>query len=247
MAKGLLIDITKCVGCGACEEACKEAHNLPLNEEKKLSGKTLSYVEERGPWYVRHMCFHCEQPTCVTACPLGALEKTKEGPVIYHPDICFGCRYCMTACPFQIPKFEWDKLSPYIRKCDMCYDRQQQGLEPACVEACPQEATIFGERDELLKIAHRRIDTNPDLYYNHIYGEHEVGGTSMLHIGPVPFKELGFNTHLPQKPPWLITWSILREVPNIALMVFMMLGGTYWLYQRRADVEEDAKKNGGKK
>ena len=142
---------------------------------------------------------HCEHPACATACPLKALHKTEEGPVLYRADRCFGCRYCMLACPFEIPTFEWDQgmfAGPWIRKCTMCADRLSVGREPACVQTCPTGALKYGQRDELLAYAHERIQKYPDKYLQHVYGEKEVGGTSVLYISHVPFEQLGLPADL---------------------------------------------------
>ena len=93
-------------------------------------------------------------------------------------------------------EFEYHSPNPKIQKCNMCFDRLQEGKLPACVENCPAEALVFGTRRDLIKEARRRIYENPDLYHDHIFGEHEAGGTSFLYLSPVPFEELGFNTRV---------------------------------------------------
>ena len=155
--KAFLIDITECVGCGACYEACKEQNNLPQTSDDPLrdtlSDKTYTIIEQRGDYFVRRMCQHCEEPTCVSVCPVGAFIQTDFGAVLYDESKCFGCRYCMQACPFQIPRYEWGSLKPRVQKCIMCYDRVKNGELPACAEACPTGATLFGDRDEMITIA----------------------------------------------------------------------------------------------
>ena len=108
--KAILVDITKCIGCRNCEQACKEAHGLPLKSEAVLSATALTVVEPRGEKFVRRMCMHCQEPACASACPVGALKKTAAGPVVYDAGKCIGCRYCMLACPFQVPRYEWKDL-----------------------------------------------------------------------------------------------------------------------------------------
>ncbi|MEO0276092.1 MAG: 4Fe-4S dicluster domain-containing protein, partial [candidate division WOR-3 bacterium] len=133
MPKGMLIDITMCVGCESCVYACREQNKLEKGDTGVLSAYNWTIVQQYGDEiYVRKMCMHCLHPACVSACPVGALEKTKEGPVIYHPGKCMGCRYCMIACPFKIPKYEWDNVNPKIQKCIMCFERIREGKEPAC-------------------------------------------------------------------------------------------------------------------
>ena len=156
-SRAILIDITKCIGCRNCEQACKEVHGFPQDTEAKLSPTALTVVEDHGDRYVRRMCMHCQDPACASACLVGALKKTAAGPVTYDGSKCIGCRYCLVACPFNVPRYEWAKLVPYVQKCDMCAARQAKGQPPACVEACPVQASISGTRDEILEEAQRRI------------------------------------------------------------------------------------------
>jgi len=239
MPKAMLIDTTWCVGCQACEEACKEKNNLPDCDESDLSACKFTKVFERGDYYVRRMCMHCKEPACASVCPVGALEKLEEGPVVYHEDRCIGCRYCMQACPFQIPTYEWDEVHPRVRKCWFCDDRVLAGEMPACAEACPAEATIFGERDELLAVARQRIAEDPDAYHHHIFGEQEVGGTSMLFLAGVPFEQIGFKSDLLEKPLPLLTWAVLSKIPDFVLVGGTALGGVAWIINRRMTLEEE--------
>ena len=185
MGMGLLFDATRCIGCGACSSACKEQNKLPGKVEEVLTAYTWTTVQEREGLNVRRLCMHCEVPTCASVCPVGALKKTPEGPVVYDAERCMGCRYCMMACPFGVPKYEWSKALPGVRKCSMCPDRLAKGLPTACAEICPTGATIFGERDALIAEARKRIDAEPEKYVPHIFGEHEVGGTSVLYISDI--------------------------------------------------------------
>ncbi len=242
MAKmGILIDITKCIGCGACEKACKMRNDLPVDLENNLSATAYTVVQERLPnTYVRRMCMHCENPTCVSVCPVGAFTKTAAGPVIYDKGKCIGCRYCMYSCPFSVPKYQWDRVVPYIQKCYLCADRVAEGSEPACTAACPTGASIFGERDTLIEEAQKRIKDNPDKYVDHIYGLHEVGGTSVLYISSVPFEKLGepFNINLPDKPLPMYTWAALEKVPTIVVVGGVVLTGIWWITSRRDEVKK---------
>jgi formate dehydrogenase iron-sulfur subunit len=236
--RALLIDITRCIGCGACAEACKQTNGLPPEPEKQLSATAFTVLHEKGDHYVRELCRHCQQPTCVSVCPVGAFVKTPEGPVIYDGEKCIGCRYCMTACPFAVPRYEWTKRAPLVRKCVMCYDRVKEGKMTACSEACPAEATVFGWRDELLAEARRRINENPDGYFNSIYGEHEVGGTNVLFLSPVNFADLGFRTDLGNAALPPLTWEVLAKIPNFVVASGVVLGGLWWLINRRATVDQ---------
>jgi formate dehydrogenase iron-sulfur subunit len=194
--------VTRCIGCQACSQACKESHGFEgTGEETELDATTYTVLLDKGDdRYLRRLCMHCADPSCASACPVGAFTKTELGPVVYDGSKCLGCRYCIVACPFNVPRYEWSKPVPVVRKCDGCYERQQQGRINACAEACPAEATTAGTREELLAEAHRRIAESPDTYYPHVYGEHEVGGTNVLVLSPVPFEELGMKMGLGNEP-----------------------------------------------
>ncbi|HTP14020.1 MAG TPA: 4Fe-4S dicluster domain-containing protein [Bacteroidota bacterium] len=235
--RAMLIDLTLCVGCNSCQEACKKANGLPDGEEKKLSATAYTALEEHDGVFVRRMCQHCESPTCASVCPVGAITKTPEGPVVYDESKCIGCRYCMQACPFQVPRYEWGSTSPRIRKCVFCHDRLVQGLQPACAEACPTGATKFGDRDELLAEAFRRISAEPTKYVNKVYGQNEVGGTSILYVSAVPFEQLGFKTQLDTTPLPSLTWNALSKVPGVVSVGGVLLAGIWWITNRRVEVQ----------
>ena len=158
--KGLLFDVSLCIGCGKCYKACKEENNLEHTSDDflkdHLSNNTFTVVEQYDNLYARKLCVHCNDPACVSVCLVGAIKKTETGAVVYDADKCIGCRYCMQACPHGIPRYEWGTTQPRIRKCNMCIDRVSAGQLPACVEACPTEATLFGDKDQLTEIAKKR-------------------------------------------------------------------------------------------
>jgi len=161
MSKALLYDSTLCIGCKQCEQACATQNNLLYNDsvaaEEIQSAHKLTAVLTHGDKFMRRLCMHCENPACASVCPVGAFHKTKEGPVVYDVWKCIGCRYCMAACPFSTPKYEWGSLNPRIRKCTMCPDRVKAGQQTAGAEICPTGATKFGERDDLIREAQDRL------------------------------------------------------------------------------------------
>ena len=233
----MLHDTTRCIGCQACERACCEKNGFPAPEtepeighERVTSPEALTVVNAKVTGkttsvFCKTQCMHCDQPACVSACLVNAMYKTAEGPVIWKEDKCMGCRYCMIACPYDVPKFEYGSINPRIRKCVMCYDRLQEGKIPACAEACPQEAILFGKRGDLLDIARKRIYDHPSTYIRHIYGENEVGGTNMLYLASVPFEQLGFRTDLGTTPYPEYTKTFLYSVPLALLLApAFMLG-----------------------
>jgi len=255
----LLIDLTRCVGCGRCVRACKAANGLEwqddqpaLGPDAALASSNWSIVRARvveieaetplGPRrrpvvrYTKVQCMHCLEPACASACFMGALRKSEAGPVVYDPNRCIGCRYCMVACPFGVPTFDWDDPVGRIEKCDLCVERTSRGAPTACAEACPEGAITFGRRAELLAEAWRRIGSDAR-YVRHVYGEHEVGGTSVLYISDVPFEALGFATTLPEEPLPLLTWRVTRLIPPVAGGVLATLTV---LYARRRRFLEGA-------
>jgi formate dehydrogenase iron-sulfur subunit len=234
--KAMLIDITLCVGCNACQDACKEVNHLAAGQETSLSATAYTALEEHDGVFVRRMCQHCEEPTCVSVCPVGAFTKTALGPVLYDENKCIGCRYCMQACPFQAPRYEWSSSMPRVQKCRFCAERLTQGRQPACAEACPTGATKFGDRDELIREAQARINAEPAKYVHRIYGQMEVGGTSILYITSVPFEKLGFKTQLDKTPLPDLTWNALEKIPGIVSVGTVFLAGIWWITNRRDEV-----------
>lgn len=233
-AKAMLIDITKCIGCRQCEATCKEVHGLPAKEEATLSATALTVVQEHEGKFVRRMCMHCVEPACASACLVGALKKTAEGPVTYDSKKCIGCRYCMMACPYQVPKYEWSKRVPFVKKCDMCAERVAAGKSTICAEACPAGATIFGTRDEILQEAKTRLQSDP-AYVRRIYGIQEAGGASVFFLSDVPFEKLGFPEP-PDTPLPTYTAAALADIPTVVIVGGAMLGSLYWITRRREAV-----------
>ena len=275
--KTTLIDITKCIGCRACQVACKQWNEregektelqdyMGFQNPATLSAKTYTLItfhevpDEKAPGGLHYLfamrrCLHCLEPACASACPTTALERQPDGPVRYDPDQCIGCRYCVWACPWGVPTAEWDSLAPKIQKCTHCADRSNQPapvarngqalsneeskkyhediVTPACVKACPADCLKFGTRDEILAEAHNRISAHPDKYVDHIYGEKEAGGTSVLYLSSVSFDQLGFpNVGTESYPSF--SKRALHAVPPAVIALGTLLGGAYALLKRRA-------------
>ncbi len=250
---GILVDTTKCTGCSECVDACVEANSLgeEVHQAQQvgdgLSARRWSaIVESPEGTPVRKFCRHCLEPACVSVCPVGAMYKTEAGPVIYDSRKCMGCRYCMMACPFGIPRYEWEKTAPLVRKCTLCYERLQQGQIPACVEACPEKALVFDDRDELLKQAYSRIAAEPGKYLPKVYGEREAGGTSVLYLSAVPLDFLGLNGGPGEAPLPDLSWNWLSKVPGLALSTGGLMTGLFWIIGRRMQAEEARARRAGK-
>jgi formate dehydrogenase iron-sulfur subunit len=276
--RSTLVDIGNCIGCRACQVACKQWNDkdgetttledtLGFQNPAMLSAKTLTLITfhemindkaQGGVDYAFAMrrCLHCLEPACASACPTQALFRQDDGPVTYTEDRCIGCRYCVWACPWGVPMAEWDSLAPKISKCTHCADRTDQPLPqarngtplnseesqrykdsiavPACVKACPADALKYGTREEMLTEAKRRIARTPGKYVDHIYGEHEAGGTSVLYISKVPFEQLGFPM-LSDEPYPATSAAALGAVPPAVIVLGAVFGGVYSFFKRRTD------------
>lgn len=252
---GVLVDTTLCIGCRKCEWACNDANSLPnqhitffddqlvLQEQRRLTDTQFTVVNryegkgpEGRPLDVKIQCMHCEQPACVSVCIVGSLEKQPNGPVTYDEWKCIGCRYCMVACPFQVPAYEYgNALTPRVMKCPLCISLLEEGKLPACVEICPKEALTFGQREDLLKYAHEKIRHFPERYVDHLYGEKEVGGTSWLYLSSAPFTDIGFP-NLPETSPTKYTESVQHGIFkwfNGPILLFGLLGLLMRLTEKR--------------
>ncbi len=258
---GVLHDATLCVGCRFCEAACNKVNNLPapakpftdttvLAQKRRTDASTFTVVNQfkpsessKQPVFVKKQCNHCLEPACASACFVGAFKKSPEGAVVYDESVCVGCRYCMIACPFEIPTYEYDKaLTPRVVKCTLCHPRILEGKLPGCVEACPTEALLFGERDQLLKAARRRIAKFPERYIDHIYGEHDMGGTSWLYLAGHAYEKLGMREDLGVTPAPKLTEGVLGVVPLVAGLWPVLLTGIYAVSKRKDKVAAEEQK-----
>lgn len=258
MAKGVLIDLTRCIGCRGCQIACKEWNERRARKTSfagdysnptALSSDCFTRIrfheqEKNGTpvWsFVKNQCLHCKDPACVSVCPVTALKKTLAGPVVYRYDRCIGCRYCMLACPFHIPKYEWESTLPWVRKCSFCSERIKDGLKPACVKVCPTGTMFYDDYDAVVAEAGKRLAAAPGKYVNHIYGLDEAGGTSWIYISAVPFADLGFKMDVPRLPLPSLTWKYISHIPALFGVTFVVGLGAWVITRRNENMNKEAR------
>lgn len=282
-AVGLLFDSTLCVGCKACVAACKQANDMPPENHTQdglwdtpldLSGKTLNVIKvykhgellqkdsaENGWAFAKKSCLHCVDPSCVSACPVKAMKKDeKTGVVSYDKNACIGCRYCVAACPFGVPRFTYDRALPQISKCQLCTHRWPEGKYAACAEVCPTGATLFGKVTDLKDEIGRRKKLKPGQdtlfprgrlggpdqsypgvaarYVDHVYGERELGGTQMLMLAGIPFEKLGYPK-LPDESFASRSETLQHTLYGGLVLPAVLLGGLTWIAKRNV-VEGEA-------
>ncbi len=247
--KGVLVDLTRCIGCRGCQVACKQWNersvkktaltgnftNPPeLNSECYTNIKYVEQEKDGAPvWsFIKNQCLHCKNPACASVCPVEALKKTEAGPVVYRFERCIGCRYCMLACPFYVPKYEWEKAVPWVRKCTFCSERVANDLVPACIKVCPTQTMFYSDYDSVRAEAEKRLAQSPGKYINHIYGKDEAGGTSWIYISSVPFETLGFNMAIPAQVFPDLTWAYISKIPAV-IGVVLAAGAVSWAITRR--------------
>jgi Fe-S-cluster-containing dehydrogenase component len=252
-AVGMLYDTTLCIGCKTCVVACKEANDMPVDDRLDplydmptgLNDRTRNviklYQEGDRRSYMKQQCMHCIDPGCVGACMIGSFQKREHGIVTWDPEHCIGCRYCQLACPYEIPKFEWDDRTPQLVKCEMCNHLIAEGGQPACCEVCPREAVIYGKYTDLLEEAHRRLRDHPGRYVDHVYGEHEVGGSQVLYLSHVPFEKLGLPA-FSDKPVGRITREVQHGIYKgfvAPVALYAILGGVMLRNRRQNRREQE--------
>ncbi len=283
-ALGLLYDSTLCIGCKACVSACKTANDMPpefsdaehlWDTPTDISGKTLNVIkvyqdgnsatkdsEKDGFAFMKVSCLHCVDPSCVSACPVSAMTKDPvTGIVGYDKDACIGCRYCVAACPFGVPRFQYDKALPQISKCQLCKHRIGDGKYAACAEVCPTGATLYGKVKDLHAESQRRLALKPGefavfprgninthdqsshtakaaKYLPQIYGEKELGGTQMLKLSAVPFEKLGMPK-LPERSYAATSETMQHTLYGNALALpLVVLGALTYIAKRNVEGDD---------
>ncbi len=279
---GLLYDATLCIGCKACVAACKQANNNPAefstvdhlwDTPLDTSGYTFNIIkmyrngtmdvkdqETNGYSFMKISCMHCADPSCVSACPVSAMTKDPvTGVVGYDPDSCIGCRYCVAACPFGIPKYQYDSPTGRIGKCELCRHRTKDGHYSACAEVCPTGATLYGKTSDLLVEAKRRLALKPGSltkiprgkiggpdqsyeapvgkYLPHVYGEKEYGGTQVLKLSGVNFQKVGLPD-LPENAAAALSETIQHTLYGNLIMPFAVLGAMAYVAKRNVKPDD---------
>lgn len=253
------IDTTTCIGCKACEVACQEWNDLP--PETTVMDGTYQTLPDMTPnfwnlirfneneqdgglhWLMRKdQCMHCEDPGCLIACPApGAIVQYSNGIVDFQQENCIGCGYCITGCPFNVPKL--NKQTKKVYKCTLCVDRVSVGLEPACIKACPTSCLQFGTKDQMLEVAQKRLHQIRGLGYKNavIYDPPGVGGTNVITLlaygDQLEAYGLPKDPHIPMAV-WL--WKgPLKWLGNFAIIFGII--GTILHYFRYGPKEEKSK------
>jgi formate dehydrogenase iron-sulfur subunit len=241
-----LIDTTTCIGCKACEVACVEWNDMPFSAttfdntyqtmpETRWNFWNLikfnEHQKEDGTiqWLMRKdQCMHCADPGCLRACPAdGAIVQYTNGIVDFQQENCIGCEFCASGCPFNIPKFNPSTKKVY--KCTLCSDRVGQGLEPACIKACPTGCLKFGSKDDMKFIANERAHQLKEHFgYEKagVYDPESVGGTHVIYVlhdatNPEAYGGLPSNPEI----PWSYTvWKWLAKPVLGTFALFGLLG-----------------------
>ncbi len=255
---GVLHDTTRCIGCRQCEKACQKVNDLPMPQEP-FSDLSVTHTKRRtsaAAWTVvnryqvegqdvfrKLQCLHCNDPACASACFAQCFKKNPDGSVSYEGSQCVGCRYCMVACPFYVPGFQYEEaFDPLVLKCTFCQPRLKEGLLPGCVEGCPMDALTFGKRSDLIKVARNRIEKNPGKYVDYIYGESDAGGTAWMTLSGVEPSKLGQNTELGNRPMGELTAGALGSVPMIIGFWPVLFAGAYGITKLKEAREKAATK-----
>jgi formate dehydrogenase iron-sulfur subunit len=254
-----LIDISKCIGCKACQVACMQWNDLrdevgtttgiydnPVDLTDQ-SWTVMRFAEFKNPdgkleWLIRKDgCMHCEDPGCLKACPSpGAIVKYGNGIVDFNSANCIGCGYCVAGCPFNIPRISKKDNKAY--KCTLCSDRVAVGLEPACVKTCPTGAIQFGAKTDMVKRGEKRVGDLKERGYQQagLYNPAGVGGTHVMYVLQHADKPNLYND-LPLDPkisPWVSLWKGVTK-PLLSIGIGLAVLGAFFHYVTRGPKEEE--------
>jgi formate dehydrogenase iron-sulfur subunit len=254
-----LIDISKCIGCKACQSACMEWNNLrdavgtntgTYDNPRDLTENSWTVmkffeVEPNGhlEWLIRKDgCMHCADPGCLKACPSpGAIVQYANGIVDFHEENCIGCGYCMTGCPFNVPRISKKDSKAY--KCTLCSDRVSVGLEPACIKTCPTGALVFGTKEDMIDHASERIADLKERGYQAagLYDPAGVGGTHVMYVLQHADKPELYG--LPKDPkisPWVSVWKgVTKPLVVASLGLAALVAFFHYVKVGPNEVEED--------
>jgi len=256
-----LVDTSTCIGCKACEVACQEWNDLPpettvqMGTYQTLPDLTENFWnlikfnehEEAGAmhWLMRKdQCMHCAEPGCLLACPApGAIVQYTNGIVDFQQDQCIGCGYCMTGCPFNVPKF--GRKTRRVYKCTMCIDRTSVGLQPACVKACPTSCLQFGTKEAMLEVASRRVGQLKENGFAQaaVYDPAGVGGTSVVTV--LAFGDRPELYGLPRNPTIPLAVRLwkgpVKVLGNLAMLGGLVAAAAHYIrFGRKHSVNPDA-------
>jgi formate dehydrogenase iron-sulfur subunit len=250
--KAMLYDSLKCVGCRACQNACKDWNDLPpdsigyggiYDNPGNLSARTWTLIKAREYTHnnspalmlCRYQCMHCTEASCESVCPTGAISH-QGAAVVIDQDICIGCGYCVQACPYGVPHKEHGMAGGTAKKCTFCVDRQENGLVPACVDACPTGALDYGQRDTLITQAEDRVKyLKANGYPNAtLYGQNELGGLHALYI----LAESPSNYGLPEIPSGATSKSVFQWLGGVVVAGVIAALPFWFLFRRKNEDTE---------
>lgn len=252
MQKTMLIDTSKCIGCRACQAACKQWNQLPAEKTAfrgsyenpaRFSPITWTKIvfrehEENGKlsWlFAKQGCMHCTEAACIKVCPANAIYRTDFGTVKIDPQRCIGCNYCAANCTYQVIGF--DQAANVARKCTFCYDRISNGKMPACAKACPTGAITYGERADLIALAQKRADELQKAGKSsaNVYGIEELNGLGMIYIlenspgsyGLIENPRIKLSTHV---------WDFIFK----PVRIFVVIAAFFALWVNRGESKKES-------